>query len=553
MLFPSHPTASRCHAWFLKNEPQLTPTQLRILDFVPNPSSHSHDENRKLLPRISAVVYPKEHWPVAKQFWQHSGDGVSSRRAEFCEKAFHDGSMVEGSTVADLGRMKRGPRRYQRNLSRDDNAITGSHAADVEVTDPSAFVEERFGRNLNMQFAARAKLAIRRRIAGSLTADADLHEALQHPEDEDRTRQAHGFSVDDVYLYPCGMSAIFNSHRTLMLARPDQGRTRNSISYGFPYVDTLKVLEKFGPGALFYGYGENKDLDDLERRLESGERFLGLFCEFPGNPLLKTPDLHRIKRLSDKYDFAVVVDETIGNFLNVNVLPFADVVVSSLTKIFSGDSNVMGGAAILNPQGQYYDILKRTLSSPAEQGGYEDNHFEEDSIFLERNSRDFVDRIKRVNVNAEALCQVLLSSPKGAFIYSSFFHVLFLSPERAMLIMCFQSNKSTIPDTLRPAPIMTPAVYPMAAMAASFRAPSTPSPTPSSFTIICKRQRGLHWAQTSPSARPLCCLLTTANWNGPLNMVARRVCCASVSDSRSPRSWRTFSGGLWRQFRRGRG
>lgn len=47
--------------------------------------------------------------------------------------------------------------------------------------------------------------------------------------------------------------------------------------------------------------------------------------------------------MAQKYDFAVVVDETIGNFLNVNVLPYADVVVSSLTKIFSGDSNVMGG------------------------------------------------------------------------------------------------------------------------------------------------------------------------------------------------------------------
>lgn len=38
-----------------------------------------------------------------------------------------------------------------------------------------------------------------------------------------------------------------------------------------------------------------------------------------------------------------MVDETIGNFVNVEVLPYADVVVSSLTKIFSGDANAMGG------------------------------------------------------------------------------------------------------------------------------------------------------------------------------------------------------------------
>ncbi|KAI6885909.1 hypothetical protein KC334_g15728 [Hortaea werneckii] len=133
--------------------------------------------------------------------------------------------------------------------------------------------------------------------------------------------------------------------------------------YGFPYVDTLKVLEKFGPGATFYGFGTQEELDDLERRCENGEKYLSLFCEFPGNPLLKSPDLKRIRAIADKYDIAVVVDETIGNFLNIHVLPYADVVVSSLTKVFSGDSNVMGGTMILNPQSRYYAGLKKTLET----------------------------------------------------------------------------------------------------------------------------------------------------------------------------------------------
>lgn len=114
----------------------------------------------------------------------------------------------------------------------------------------------------------------------------------------------------------------------------------------FPYIDTLKIVEKFGPGSHFCGFGSIEELDDLEKRLEGGERFLALFTEFPGNPLLRSPDLERIRHLADKYDFYVVVDETIGNFLNVNVLPYADAVVSSLTKVFSGDSNVMGGRQV---------------------------------------------------------------------------------------------------------------------------------------------------------------------------------------------------------------
>lgn len=121
------------------------------------------------------------------------------------------------------------------------------------------------------------------------------------------------------------------------------GWTYRADSHSFPYIDTLKVLEKFGPACLFYGHGSTEELEELERRLHHGERFLALFCEFPGNPLLKSPDLQRIRRLADQYDFGVIVDETIGNFLNVQVLPYADVVVSSLTKVFSGDANVMGG------------------------------------------------------------------------------------------------------------------------------------------------------------------------------------------------------------------
>lgn len=70
---------------------------------------------------------------------------------------------------------------------------------------------------------------------------------------------------------------------------------------------------------------------------------LALFTEFPSNPLLRSGNLPRLRALADKYDFLIVIDETIGNFINVEVLPYADIVVSSLSKIFSGASNVMGG------------------------------------------------------------------------------------------------------------------------------------------------------------------------------------------------------------------
>lgn len=408
MLVPSYAIAVRCADFIRSQNPSLASSKLRILDFVPNPASSKANSVPKISPRMTAVVYPEQCFRAAKTFWQHSGDGISSRRAEYCHKAFVEGTLVEKGHAEDAARMYKGPKRYQQRLSSDSKGspeiVNGNMNGITDGQDHIQFVEERFGRNLDVTRSNNAKLAIRRRIAGSLTADVEPEVALDLPPDEQRRRNVAGFSEDDVYLHPTGMSAIFNTHRSMLKARGEM----KSIDFGFPYIDTLKVLEKFGPGCIFYGHGESSDLDDLEKRLENGERFLALFCEFPGNPLLKTPDLERIRRLADKYDFGVVVDETIGNFLNVHVLPHADVVVTSLTKIFSGDSNVMGGAAILNPKGRYYNSLKQTW-----QAEYEDNYWPEDAIFLERNSRDFVSRIERINHNAEVICDVLHAHPQS--------------------------------------------------------------------------------------------------------------------------------------------
>jgi cystathionine gamma-synthase len=409
ILFPTHAAASRCLEFFNRQVPELKQPYIWILDLVPEAEKARSEELAVISPKISAVLFPQENFKTAKTYWQHSGDGISSRRAEFCHNLLQKGILVDLATLNDSSRLCKGPKRYQKKTSIDISITTAKPNGTSEVQDPAQlFVEERFGRNLDLSLTKNAKLAVRRRIAGSLTANAELPEALNLKKDIERTRQVADFSEDDVYLYSCGMNAIFNTHRNLLAIK---GQLK-AIVYGFPYIDTLKVTEKFGPGCQFYGFGSSEELDDLEKRLEGGEKFLALFTEFPGNPLLRSPDLERIKSLADKYDFFVVVDETIGNFLNVNVLPYGDIIVSSLTKVFSGDSNVMGGGLILNPKGRHYDTLKRRWESD-----YEDNHWAEDSIFLERNSRDFVSRIERTNANAESICDVLRVHPRGEFSY----------------------------------------------------------------------------------------------------------------------------------------
>jgi cystathionine gamma-synthase len=213
MLFPTHATASRCQDFFRRMAPDAP---VRIIDLVPAAAEERSEELAVISPKVSAVMYPQEHFDIAKQFWQHSGDGVSSRRAEYCHHLFQKGLLVESTSLNQSPRFCKGPRRYQKKTSVDLDSLDMS--TNGEVQDPTRFVEERFGRNLDLSKTRNAKLAIRRRIAGALTADVGLTEALTL--EQDRTvRPVAGFSEDDVYLYPTGMSAIFNAHRIILQAK----------------------------------------------------------------------------------------------------------------------------------------------------------------------------------------------------------------------------------------------------------------------------------------------------------------------------------------------
>ncbi|KAI9249043.1 pyridoxal phosphate-dependent transferase [Sporodiniella umbellata] len=359
LLFPSHRAAQGCRAFMERTE-----TEVRLAEFeLADPEG---DQRLKL----HLVLFPQVSFPIAKQFWQHSGDIISSRMAEYCLAHLDTPTPIQGPKARP---------HYQKRSS-----LTRPEREQEQAV----YLEERYGRNLPVALAERARVALRRRIAGILEEGVDTGE-----------RHVNGLSEKDVYLYPCGMGAIYHAFLNAMTVGDD---SLKSVCFGFPYTDTLKILQKWGAGCHFYGLGENESVDGLEALLASGHRILSLFCELPSNPLLKTPDLRRLRALADQYGFMMVIDETIGNFCNVDALSWADVVVSSLTKIFSGDSNVMGGSLVLNPKSVYYTKLKDTLDRD-----YEDLVWSEDVVFLERNSRTFRARNKIINENTEALCDFL--------------------------------------------------------------------------------------------------------------------------------------------------
>ena len=309
---------------------------------------------------LYAVISTHIEHILAKEYWQHTGNGISSRLAEFSLASLllgNNDDMVSFTTSEELGIM--------------------------------------------------AKDQIRKRLAS-------LYGAV---------------NPSDFWIYPTGMSAIYAAMKLSLKVRlreKDQNLTK-PIQFGFPYVDTLKVMEKFTPAGCLFVCNEfstssvtanaTDTLADLETRIcehmsQNGTIF-ALFCEIPSNPLLQCPDdMVKLRQLADKYNFPIVVDDTLANFINVDLMPYCDILCTSLTKIFSGASNVMAGSLFLNPESRFYGKINQIIGDE-----YEDIFWKEDAIVLERNSRDCLDRIHQTNRSCERLADSLSCHAKVEQVY----------------------------------------------------------------------------------------------------------------------------------------
>ena len=282
------------------------------------------------LPGFFASSYPRAVASEAKAYWQHSGEGISSRRA-----------------AAALG------------------------------------------------------LAPEPLPAGCVDATAAKTRIRQH------LGEIAGLPESDVFLFPIGMTAIFVMQRVLQRLYPG----RPSVQFGFPYVDTLKVQEKFGPGVKFLPHASAADLAALQGEFRQ-QPLSGIFTEFPSNPLLISPDLAALSRLARQHGVPLIVDDTIATVVNVDLLGVADVICTSLTKSYSGVGDVTGGALWLNPHSPLHGVLRAALVAE-----YEDLLWDEDVSLLAHHGTSFVQRVHETSANAQALAAYLAHHPKVAQVY----------------------------------------------------------------------------------------------------------------------------------------
>jgi cystathionine gamma-synthase len=218
-----------------------------------------------------------------------------------------------------------------------------------------------------------------------------------------------GTDTENIYLFPSGMAAI----NAAFLAVLQIHKNRPTVQFAFPYGDTLKLQNRMGrQKALFYPRGDAADVQALETTLAS-TKIGGLFCEFPTNPLLTCVDLPRLRRLADQYGFPIIVDETLGACINQNTLPCSDISILSLTKFFSGTSDVMGGALIINPDAPFAALFRQHLETI-----YEPDAFHPaDLLQLENDSRTCRERVQQINATALTVCEHLNQHPAIESVY----------------------------------------------------------------------------------------------------------------------------------------
>ncbi|KAF5690852.1 cystathionine gamma-synthase [Fusarium circinatum] len=295
---------------------------------------------------FSALLVPPGHKACLMNIWAELGTSITTRHAQYCLDHFDElmstSSLPEYNTQAD------------REPSHDP--------------DSAEWI---------------------RRGASDLAALKDFIAGLATSDEQDLTDvEAH-----DVFIYPNGMNAIYNASEAIAV----NNLGTSVVTFGWIYHGTLSNLRQGQwKEVISFPLGREEDLDQLEAMLNPNDKKVyAVFCELPSNIKLTSPNLRRLRRIARDHDLVVVCDETVGNFVNVDLLPYVDIITTSLTKMFSGAANVTGGSVIVNPNSRHYDALHDAIRS---------RHdtvlcFPKDISVLRENSMNMVERVKRADAS----------------------------------------------------------------------------------------------------------------------------------------------------------
>lgn len=219
----------------------------------------------------------------------------------------------------------------------------------------------------------------------------------------------NGGEEENTFIFSSGISAGLAALRAL----PGLRENKKTLQIEFPYVDTLKIQERFGNGVVYLNEATGESFDEALQRIRAGE-FAGVFTEIPSNPLLRTLNL---KRLSEACAFSrtpLIIDDSSTGPLNVDVLPHCDILTSSLTKWVSGAGDVMAGSLTIRSDSPLVGDLRASISADSADCA---PLYIADAEVLLSNLKGYAKRNNAVNESALKLVEFLSNHPSVAKLW----------------------------------------------------------------------------------------------------------------------------------------
>lgn len=150
---------------------------------------------------------------------------------------------------------------------------------------------------------------------------------------------------ENILISLSGMNAAYAAMQAVNETQNPKGK-KVWIQLGWLYVDSAKILEKtINTEHVFIK--DIRSLDKVEEILKQG-RVAGVFAEAPNNPQLETPDIPRLRELCDQYEAKLVLDPSAVGLATLDLLPYADILCTSLTKYAASEGDVMAGLLAVN-------------------------------------------------------------------------------------------------------------------------------------------------------------------------------------------------------------
>jgi cystathionine gamma-synthase len=211
--------------------------------------------------------------------------------------------------------------------------------------------------------------------------------------------EAYQTAVENIFLTNSGTNAVFSAVETLTKIREKEGKKIN-VQLGWLYLDSIEIIKKRSPeNYTFINLHQKEEIENWLKK--NHEKVASIIGETISNPLLQCADIPWLHQLCKKYNIPLVLDNTMASPHCVDVLPYCDVVVESLTKFASGNGDVLMGAVIINENSSFKNLVKENIKE------FILPPYKADCARLALEIKDYERKMKKISENTFQLYQYL--------------------------------------------------------------------------------------------------------------------------------------------------